>query len=94
MASGSLIQVISLFIPPGGWRNKPTWANPSSTISNCDGSWKCLYAVYVQGGLDQDADQIVAYLIPAIYPPPLAYGNSTIPGDIEQRALAKVQTNR
>jgi hypothetical protein len=75
----------------GGWWSKPTWANPTTPISNCNGSWENSYA---SGGTDSQADQIAAFLIRKNYSPPLGYGDPRIPGDIERVALAKVFASR
>jgi len=74
-----------------GWWSKPTWANPTTPINNCDGSWENNYG---SGGSDVQADQIAAFLIPKSYSPPLGYGDRNIPGDIERVALAKVFAGR
>jgi hypothetical protein len=46
------------------------------------------------GGIDQNATKIAAYLVPNGYSPPLMYGDSTLPAELEQNSVAKVETTR
>jgi exo-beta-1,3-glucanase (GH17 family) len=73
----------------GGWWTKPYWNRPLTTIE-CDGSWVCDITT---GGIDQKATKIIAYLVPAGYNPPLAYGGS-LPKELEEMAVAWVKRNR
>jgi hypothetical protein len=84
---------VALYIHVGslGWWTKPTWANPTTPINACDGTWENSYA---SGGSDAQADQIAAFLIPKSYSPPIASGQANLPGDIERAALAKVFRSR
>lgn len=74
----------------GGWWTKPYWNTPL-TVIRPDGSWTCDITT---GGVDQEATAIVAYLAPNGYSPPLMSGGSTLPGEIEQNSVAKVETTR
>ena len=73
-----------------GWWTKPYWDSPLSTISDA-GDFACLITT---GGIDDRADTVVAYLVLASYAPPLASGDSTIPGTIDSTALAKATVRR
>lgn len=74
----------------GGWWTKPYWNNPLTSI-NCDGSWKCDITT---GGVDHIATRIIAYLVPCGYDPPLASGQSSLPQELEQNCVAKVEVTR
>lgn len=74
----------------GGWWTKPYWSYPTTSIST-GGSF---VTDITNGGTDQNATQIAAYLIRSDYQPPLASGHAAIPGDIEAQALAKVVADR
>jgi len=73
-----------------GWWNKPSWDYPS-TITMPDGSW---FSDITTGGVDEEATKIVAFLIPSAYSPPLMNGNSTLPQELEEECLAKVEVTR
>jgi len=73
-----------------GWWNKPTWANPLTPIRG-DGSWVCDYTT---GGHDQDATEIVAYLVPNGYEPPLMSGQCVLPEELDENSVAKVKVAR
>lgn len=66
---------VAVYIKVNGfWVNKPFGDAPAVAVLR-DGSWRC---VYVTGGNDQDATDIVAYLIPVqTRPPVLMYGTTT-----------------
>lgn len=75
----------------GRWYTKPTYAEPVTRIS-CDGDWVCDITT---GGVDSRATAVAAFLIPAAYSPPLQNGSSTeLPAELEENALASVQTTR
>lgn len=74
----------------GGWWTKPYWNRPLTTI-DCDGKWTCDITT---GGIDQKATQIIAYLVPADYQPPLAYGGSLPKQELESVAVDWVKRNR
>lgn len=74
----------------GGWWTKPYWSNPRTLILP-DGSWEC---DIVTGGLDQVATEIVAYLIPVGYDPPLMGGGSTLPEALDENAVAQTSVTR
>lgn len=66
------------------WWTKPYWDNPL-TLINKDGSFTCDITT---GGIDQYATKIKAYLLPKDYHPPVASGQSSLPSEIENKALA------
>ncbi|GAH43308.1 unnamed protein product, partial [marine sediment metagenome] len=66
------------------------WDRPLTTIQN-DGSWT--YDI-TTGGVDQYATRIAAYLVPNGYNPPLMSGGSTLPSELDQNSVAKVETLR
>jgi exo-beta-1,3-glucanase (GH17 family) len=74
----------------GGWWTKPTWATPLTTI-NPDGSWTCDITT---GGYDQEATEIAAYLVPNGYNPPSLGGDSSLPAELAQNAVAVVDVTR
>ena len=74
----------------GGWWTKPTWASPR-TLVNCDGTWVCSI---VTGGVDEQADQIAAYLLPMSYDPPSLGGQESLPPELDVNAVAKVIVTR
>jgi hypothetical protein len=73
-----------------GWWTKPYWDSPLTTISDL-GEFACSITT---GGIDDAADMVVAYLVLASYAPPLASGDSAIPGTIDSTALAEVTARR
>lgn len=82
---------VAIFIDVNGaWWSKPTWTHPAVPIGP-DGSWT---ADITTGGIDQKATDIAAFLVPVTYSIPLASGASTIPGDIEAKAVARVEAAR
>lgn len=82
---------VVIYIMVGGrWWIKPYWDKPLTDIQ-ADGSWICDITT---GGVDETATQIVAYLVPASYQPPLAAGTEHIPEEINERAVAKAVIRR
>lgn len=81
---------VAVYIYVGGWWSKPYWDRPLTTIQN-DGSWT--YDI-TTGGVDQYATRIAAYLVPNGYNPPLMSGGSTLPSELDQNSVAKVETLR
>jgi len=74
----------------GGWWTKPYWNQPLTAI-NSNGSWSC---AIVTGGNDQNATQIMAYLIKKGYEPPLLNGDSKLPTALNSNSVAKVTVTR
>jgi len=82
----------------GFWWTKPYWTSPSTVIKP-NGSWTCDITT---GGQDETATEIVAYLVPNEYNPPLMGCNPTppmacssmIPAELEANAVAKVGVTR
>jgi hypothetical protein len=74
----------------GAWWTKPTFSQPLTTISD-DSTFT---SKIVTGGQDQLAEKIAVFLVPAGFVPPLANGESTIPQDVFDHALAHVIVDR
>jgi hypothetical protein len=74
----------------GGWWTKPYWATPTTPIS-ADGSFE---TDVTTGGVDQEATDIVAYLVPTGFNPPLMSGQLTLPASLDEAAVAKIQVSR
>ncbi len=74
----------------GGWWTKPYFSNPATPL-NVDGSWTCNIRT---GGIDEDATDIAAFLIPSTYSPPLLSGAPSLPQELYQNSLANLQTSR
>jgi exo-beta-1,3-glucanase (GH17 family) len=68
----------------GGWWIKPYFNDPVTEI-NCDGTWDCDITT---GGIDEQATEVAAFLIPLTYSPPLAVGWSSLPDPLYMNALA------
>lgn len=82
---------VAVYIRVGsGWWTKPYWNNPLTGIK-FDGSF---VTDITTGGIDQKANTIVAYLLPAGYNPPLLGGQASLPQELEDKAVAKVITTR
>ena len=80
-----------MFIRVGsGWWTKPTWAQPLTPI-RADGTWECDITT---GGIDERATQIVAFLVPASYAPPLAAGGPALPAELDENAVAKIEVGQ
>lgn len=73
-----------------GWWVKPFANQPLTTILN-DGSWS---ADITTGGIDQTAIEIVAYLVPSGFSPPILLGSPTIPDTLAQNSIAKAEALR
>lgn len=74
----------------GGWWVKPFLDAPLTAI-NCDGT----YTTDIDtGGIDTQADQIVAYLIPTSYSPPLLEGASALPPELAANSVAETSASR
>lgn len=73
-----------------GWWTKPYWSTPL-TIIQSNGSWTCDITT---GGIDEQATEIVAFLLPNGYNPPSMSGGSTLPSELDKNALAKIITTR
>jgi len=74
----------------GGWWTKPYWDSPRTQISST-GDWTCDITT---GGIDEQADQIAAFLLPAAYNVSLAVGDSSIPGNPGASAVATANVTR
>jgi|GEM_PF-60987 len=73
-----------------GWWVKPYSAQPVTAIL-VDGTWTTSITT---GGVDHLATEIIAFLIPKTYTPPILLGTSTLPAELYQNSLAYVRTSR
>ncbi len=74
----------------GRWWTKPTFAQPFTTIAS-SGSWVTDIAT---GGVDPEATEVAAFLVPATATAPLASGLSAIPPGAAGLAVASVSQTR
>lgn len=74
----------------GGYWTKPYWSIRLTNIRS-DGTWECDVTT---GGVDPEADLLVAYLVPNGYNPPLMSGQTILPAELDQNSIAKVQVLR
>ncbi|MEM7116261.1 MAG: hypothetical protein AAF614_27740 [Chloroflexota bacterium] len=81
---------VAIYIYVGGWWNKPTHGAPLTTI-NGDGSWT---ADIVTHPNDVNATQLVAFLVPASYSPPLISGTIFLPPSIRDSSVAETYVAR
>jgi hypothetical protein len=81
---------VAVYIYVDGWWNKPTWAEPLTTIRP-DGSWTCDVTT---GGGDPWATRLAAFLLPASYAPPLLDGDPVLPADLWDHAAAQAIVSR
>ena len=66
---------VYIHVPPYGWWSRPTTADPVTRIG-ADGTWACDIAT---GPRDRHAIEILAFLIPAAYQPPVMDANEILP---------------
>lgn len=64
----------------GGWWTKPYWDEPLTPI-NSDFTWDCDITT---GGVDEEATEICAFLVPNDYAPPSMSGQSDLPLELFQ----------
>jgi hypothetical protein len=81
---------VAVFIDVFGWWTKPSWTAPLTAI-HPDGTWTCNITT---GGADQCATRIAAFLVPAGFNPPQLNGQSELPADLDQHAVAKALFDR
>ena len=74
----------------GGWWTKPFWDAPTTPVAT-DGTFTVNVTT---GGEDEQASEIVAFLIPAEYYPPGLRGEPELPAELLQKALARTDVNR
>jgi hypothetical protein len=79
---------VAVYIHVNGWWTKPFWNNPLTTI-NSDGTFVCNIDT---GGWDQNASQVVAFVVPKDYYPP-SLGGGGFP-DLGDNYVAMLQVNR
>jgi len=73
---------VTLYIRVRGawWGPKPYWDEPYTTI-NADGSWR---TPYITGGVDNEASEVAAYLVPVSYNPPDLDGDESLPEELSR----------
>lgn len=82
---------VAVYIRVGSlWWTKPYYTAPSTNIE-CDGTWICDITT---GGIDEQADTIAAFLVPAAYTPPRAGGITVLPAEIFENSIASVEVTR
>ena len=72
------------------WWTKPPFDDPRILIWP-DGKWSCMITPGKAGAF---ATKIVAYLLPYDYSPPILSGESTLPSELDEHALAMVMATR
>ena len=73
-----------------GWWIKPFFDRPLTSVQ-IDGSWR---TDITTGGTDEQATELAAFLIPTGYNPPLLAGQSILPQELFDNAIASVQEGR
>ncbi|HVN26262.1 MAG TPA: glycosyl hydrolase family 17 protein [Candidatus Paceibacterota bacterium] len=73
-----------------GWWVKP-YANQPETLIACDGTAS---TAVVTGGIDGQADEITAFLLPNSYAPPILLGSQSLPADLTANAVATADAKR
>jgi hypothetical protein len=81
---------VVVYINVSGWWIKPTYDLPFTVIQP-DGSWSCDITT---GGMDETATEIAAFLIPAVYQPPLLSGSLVLPEELYSNSLDQVSVVR
>jgi YVTN family beta-propeller protein len=81
---------VAVYIYVSGWWTKPYWDSPLTPIRS-DGSWTCDITT---GGIDQQATQIAAFLVPNGYDPPSMAGGQALPAGLFENAVAQVTVER
>jgi exo-beta-1,3-glucanase (GH17 family) len=81
---------VAVYIYVSGWWTKPTFASPLTPIQ-ADGSWT---TDITTGGIDEQATQIAAFLVPDGYHPPAMAGGGTLPAGLDANAVANVIVSR
>lgn len=81
---------VAVYIFVSGWWTKPFWTSPLTSIQK-DGSWVCDITT---GGIDQKATKIAAFLVPSGYSPPAMSGGQTLPQEIYNKAVSRVEITR
>lgn len=74
----------------GGWWTKPYAAEPLTAIRK-RGRWRCDITT---GGVDEEATEIAAFLVPATYVPPRAAGDETLAAELVEHAVATTSATR
>jgi uncharacterized protein (TIGR03437 family) len=89
-APGAEYKVAVLIKVQNRWWTKPFADRPSTAIRP-DGTWE---ADITTGGIDQQAEDVIAFLLNANFTVPIALGALEIPAQLAQAAVAKVSQRR
>lgn len=81
---------VAAYIFVSGWWTKPYFSSPLTTI-NSDGSWECDITT---GGMDQNATEIAAFLVPNGYNPPIMDGKQTLPKELYEKSVSHKEVER
>lgn len=76
---------VAVYIYVSGWWTKPYWARPLTPTAR-DGTWTC---DITKGGQDQCAINVIAFLVPKGYAPPLGKGQQCLPSELYQYPYAE-----
>lgn len=76
---------VAVYINVSGWWTKPYSGQPLTAI-NGDGSWSCDITT---GGIDECATEIIAFLVPNGYDPPLGSGQQCLALELYEYPYAK-----
>lgn len=74
----------------GGWWNKPYWETPASVVQ-ADGAFS---VDITTGGRDEEASDITVFLVSEDYHPPGVRGETDLPTDVIEKALARADVTR
>ena len=83
--------VVYIYVPgANGWWVKPQFNSPYTDIQD-DGRWST--SIFT-GGIDDQATDVAAFVIPNDYPAPLAAGAISLPAELPKNAIASTIENR
>jgi hypothetical protein len=74
----------------GAWWTKPYFTQPVTRVRP-DGTWS---TDITTGGVDAEATEVAAFLVPATYNPPLLGGAAALPVALSQHAIAQLIATR
>jgi len=89
--ASALSHRVSVYIKVGsGWWTKPTFTNPLTYIW-MDGEWACDITT---GGIDEQATDIAAFLVPIGYVPPQVSNSPSLPDELFNNSVAHIIVSR